>query len=138
MATRLTGKKLIERVDAALRSSFRGATIELESYDNTRVTGEIAWSGFSPGDAHANQRKLSAALKEKLGKDAERVICLFTATPLQKKLMDESRLAEEESILATAKKILPERRRKVRTKGSNGTNGHQPASAKKRKLTTHG
>ena len=61
---------------------------------------------------------------------------LFTLTPTQKRLMDESRLDEEESILSTAKSILQERRKKARSKTSNGTNGH-PAP-KKRKLTTHG
>ncbi len=136
MAARLKPENFIDKVEAALRSSFPRATIELELDDARNVTGEIAWSGFSPTDSQFNQRKLLKVLREKLGGEADRAIMLFTLTPTQKRLMDESRLDEEESILSTAKSILQERRKKARSKTSNGTNGH-PAP-KKRKLTTHG
>lgn len=136
MATRMKQEKFIDRVSAALRSSFKGVKLDLEPDEDGRVTGEIAWSGFDPIDGYADQIKLSKALKEKLGADAARVGMILTFTPIQKKILDENRMAEEESILSTAKSILQERRKKARSKTSNGTNGH-PAP-KKRKLTTHG
>ena len=136
MATRLKQEKFIDKVADALRSSFPGAIIELEPYEKNCVTGEIAWSGFDINDGYTDQVKLSKALKEKLGADAARVVMLFTLTPTLKKIMDKDRLAEEESILSTAKSILQERRKKARSKISHGTNGHPVF--KKRKLTTHG
>lgn len=136
MATRIKQEKLIDKVTTALKSSFPGVQLDLETLADGRVGGEIAWSKFNPNDGYADQVKLSKALKEKLGADAAQVGLIFTLTPIQKKVMDEDRLAEEESILSTAKSILRDRRRKARSKNSNGTNGH-PA-LKKRKLTTHG
>jgi hypothetical protein len=138
MASQLKQEPFIEKVAAALRSGFPGAIIDLEPYDALQVTGEIAWAGFSPNNVRANRLLLSKILREKLGKEAERVIMLFTLTPIQKKVMDEDRLAEEESILATAKRIVQDRRKKARAQPTNAHNGHHAAAPKKRKLTTHG
>ena len=65
MAARLKPENFIDKVEAALRSSFPRATIELELDDARNVTGEIAWSGFSPTDSQFNQRKLLKVLREK-------------------------------------------------------------------------
>jgi hypothetical protein len=137
MATQVKPDKLIDRVAAALKSSFPGATLELEPCGRGHVTGEITWNGFGVHDEYGDQVVVSKALEEKLGRDAKKVVMLFTLTPAQKKDIDRSRLEEEESILATAKRILQERRQAARSKKASSQNGHHPAT-KKRKSTTHG
>ena len=138
MATKIKRETFIKKVAAVLQTSYPGASVDLVPCDDGRVTGEIAWAGFNPNDGYADQVKLSKVLQSKLGTNADRVIMLFTLTPLQKKVLDEDRLAEEEDILATAKRITHDRRKKSRLSASNGRNGHNATATKKRKLTAHG